>query len=79
MVALVFLSVVAAVFVTVVALEGGDAALERRPRGLLTWIATVTGLRNSAGPPLVSHISRPTAPMRCLVICPRCRALACWY
>ena len=33
MVALIFLSVVAAVFVTVVALEGGDPALERRPRG----------------------------------------------
>jgi len=40
MVALIFLSVVAAVFVTVVALEGGDPSLERRPRGLLTWIAS---------------------------------------
>jgi uncharacterized membrane protein len=40
MVALIFLSVVAAVFVTVVALEGGDRTLERRPRGLLTWIAS---------------------------------------
>ena len=40
MVALIFLSVVAAVFVAVVALEGGDPALERRPRGLLTWIAS---------------------------------------
>lgn len=39
MVALIFLSVVAAVFVTVVALEGGDP-IERRPRGLLTWIAS---------------------------------------
>jgi uncharacterized membrane protein len=40
MVALIFLSVIAAVFVAVVALEGGDASLERRPRGLLTWIAS---------------------------------------
>ena len=40
MVALVFLSVIAAVFVTVVALEGGDPSLERRPKGLLTWIAS---------------------------------------
>jgi uncharacterized membrane protein len=40
MVALIFLSVIAAVFVAVVALEGGDASLERRPKGLLTWIAS---------------------------------------
>jgi uncharacterized membrane protein len=40
MVALIFLSVIAAVFVSVVALEGGDPSLERRPRGLLTWIAS---------------------------------------
>jgi uncharacterized membrane protein len=40
MVALIFLSVIAAVFVAVVALEGGDPALERRPRGLLTWIVS---------------------------------------
>ena len=40
MVALVFLSVIAAVFVAVVALEGGDPSLERRPKGLLTWIAS---------------------------------------
>jgi uncharacterized membrane protein len=40
MVALIFLSVIAAVFVAVVALEGGDPALERRPKGLLTWIAS---------------------------------------
>ncbi|HEV7607047.1 MAG TPA: DUF2339 domain-containing protein [Steroidobacteraceae bacterium] len=40
MVALIFLSVIAAVFVAVVALEGGDPALPRRPRGLLTWIAS---------------------------------------
>ena len=40
MVALVFLSVIAAVFVTVVALEGGDPSLERRPKGLLSWIAS---------------------------------------
>jgi uncharacterized membrane protein len=40
MVALIFLSVVAAVFLAVVALEGGDPALEKRPRGLLTWIAS---------------------------------------
>jgi hypothetical protein len=39
MVALIFLSVIAAVFVAVVALEGGEP-LERRPRGLLTWIAS---------------------------------------
>ena len=40
MVALIFLFVVAAVFVSVVALEGGDPTLERRPRGLFTWIAS---------------------------------------
>src|SRR5436190_8279862 len=40
MVALIFLSVIAAVFVSVVALEGGDSSLDRRPRGLLTWIAS---------------------------------------
>src|SRR6187401_2779512 len=40
MVALIFLSVIAAVFVGVVALEGGDSSLERQPRGLLTWIAS---------------------------------------
>ena len=40
MVALIFLSVIAAVFVAVVALEGGDPSLERRPKGLLTWIAS---------------------------------------
>jgi uncharacterized membrane protein len=40
MLALIFLSVIAAVFVSVVALEGGDQALERRPRGLLTWIVS---------------------------------------
>jgi hypothetical protein len=40
MVALIFLSVIAAVFVSVVALEGGDPSLERRNRGLLTWIVS---------------------------------------
>ena len=40
MVALIFLSVIAAVFVAVMALEAGDTALEQRPRGLLTWIAS---------------------------------------
>jgi hypothetical protein len=40
MVALIFLSVIAAVFVAVVALEGADASHERRPKGLLTWIAS---------------------------------------
>jgi hypothetical protein len=40
MIALIFLSVIAAVFVSVIALEGGDPALERRPRGLLTWITS---------------------------------------
>jgi hypothetical protein len=40
MVALIFLSVIAAVFTAVVVLEGGDPALPRRPRGLLTWVAS---------------------------------------
>jgi hypothetical protein len=40
MVTLIFLSVIVAVFVAVVALEGGDPLLERRPRGLLTWIVS---------------------------------------
>jgi uncharacterized membrane protein len=40
MIALIFLSVIAAVFVSVIALEGGEQALERRPRGLLTWITS---------------------------------------
>ena len=40
MVALIFLSVIAAVFVSVVALESADPSLERRPRGLLTWISS---------------------------------------
>jgi uncharacterized membrane protein len=40
MVALTFLSVIAAVFTAVVVLEGGDPALPRRPRGLLIWIAS---------------------------------------
>jgi uncharacterized membrane protein len=40
MVALIFLIVIAAVFVAEFALEGGDPALERRPRGLLTWIVS---------------------------------------
>ncbi|HEY6124070.1 MAG TPA: DUF2339 domain-containing protein, partial [Steroidobacteraceae bacterium] len=40
MVALIFLAVIAAVFTVVVALEGGDPAFERRPKGLLTWIAS---------------------------------------
>jgi hypothetical protein len=40
MIALIFLSVIAAVFVAVVALEGGDATVERRPHGLLTWISS---------------------------------------
>jgi len=39
MVALTFLAVVAAVFVVIVALEGGDPVLGR-PRGLLTWIVS---------------------------------------
>jgi uncharacterized membrane protein len=40
MVALIFLAVIAAVFTAVVALEGGDGALERRPKGLLTWVVS---------------------------------------
>jgi len=40
MVVLVFLLVIAAVFAAVLALEGGDEHLERRPAGLLTWIAS---------------------------------------
>src|SRR6186713_2295767 len=40
MVALVFLLVISAVFATVLALEGGDARLARRPAGLLSWIAS---------------------------------------
>ena len=40
MVALIFLLVIAAVFASVLALEGGDDHLERRPAGLLTWIVS---------------------------------------
>ncbi|HEU5138188.1 MAG TPA: DUF2339 domain-containing protein [Steroidobacteraceae bacterium] len=40
MVALIFLAVIAVVFMAVVALEGGGSAFERRPKGLLTWIAS---------------------------------------
>jgi len=40
MVALIFLAVIAMVFMAVVALEGGEAPFERRPKGLLTWIAS---------------------------------------
>jgi uncharacterized membrane protein len=40
MVALIFLSVIAAVFVSVVALESADSPHERRSRGLLTWIVS---------------------------------------
>ena len=40
MVALIFLAVIAVVFAAVVALEGGESAFERRPKGLLTWIAS---------------------------------------
>lgn len=40
MVALIFLSVIAAVFVSVVALESADPSPGRRHRGLLTWIAS---------------------------------------
>jgi uncharacterized membrane protein len=40
MIALIFLSVIAAVLVAVVALEGGDPSMDRRPRGLLTWISS---------------------------------------
>jgi uncharacterized membrane protein len=40
MVALVFLLVITTVFATVLALEGGDERLARRPTGLLSWIAS---------------------------------------
>jgi uncharacterized membrane protein len=40
MVALVFLLVVTAVFASILALEGGDQHLARRPAGLLSWIAS---------------------------------------
>src|SRR5262245_25440177 len=40
MVALVFLLVVTAVFGSILALEGGDERLARRPTGLLSWIAS---------------------------------------
>jgi uncharacterized membrane protein len=40
MVALVFLLVITAVFASVLALEGGDDRLARRPAGLLSWIAS---------------------------------------
>src|SRR6185503_12032313 len=40
MVALIFLLVMAAVFASILALEGGDEHFERRPAGLLTWIAS---------------------------------------
>ena len=40
MVALVFLLVISAVFASVLALEGGDDRLARRPAGLLSWIAS---------------------------------------
>jgi len=40
MVALIFLLVIATVFASILALEGGDEHLERRPAGLLTWIAS---------------------------------------
>jgi len=40
MVALIFLLVIAVVFAAVLALEGGDEHFERRPAGLLTWIAS---------------------------------------
>src|SRR5688572_21705127 len=40
MVALVFLLVVTAVFASILALEGGDPGLARRPAGLLSWIAS---------------------------------------
>src|SRR4029079_13643927 len=40
MVALIFLLVIATVFASVLALEGGDPHFERRPAGLLTWIAS---------------------------------------
>jgi uncharacterized membrane protein len=40
MVALVFLLVISAVFASILALEGGDERLARRPAGLLSWIAS---------------------------------------
>jgi uncharacterized membrane protein len=40
MVALVFLLVITAVFASVLALEGADERLVRRPAGLLSWIAS---------------------------------------
>ncbi len=40
MVALIFLLVIAVVFAAILALEGGDEHFERRPAGLLTWIAS---------------------------------------
>jgi uncharacterized membrane protein len=40
MVALVFLLVITVVFASVLALEGGDDRLARRPAGLLSWIAS---------------------------------------
>ena len=40
MVALIFLAVIAVVFAAVVALEGGETAFDRRPKGLLTWISS---------------------------------------
>jgi hypothetical protein len=40
MVALVFLLVICAVFASILALEGGDERLARRPPGLLSWIAS---------------------------------------
>jgi uncharacterized membrane protein len=40
MVALVFLLVITAVFASILALEGGDERLARRPAGLLSWIAS---------------------------------------
>src|SRR5688572_28567758 len=40
MVALIYLLVIATVFAAILAMEGGDERLERRPTGLLTWIAS---------------------------------------
>src|SRR5262245_19533126 len=40
MVAFIFLLVIATVFAAVLAMEGGDGHPERRPAGLLTWIAS---------------------------------------
>jgi uncharacterized membrane protein len=40
MVALVFLVVITAVFASILALEGGDERIARRPAGLLSWIAS---------------------------------------